>query len=1545
MFHSPLLCIPPCHRFRSKEALIKHKEKFCEASESIYSNPVLLKRQLQQELALSLENDDGRKKALLAKQSITATSLSFDEVRNFLVNGQGDNLLGKVSLGEVRRKFQANESDLEADRARALQNLQQERNQHLNDLKDDSKEARKEKLQAEEKLLERIRALEEARSKEMEARVAKTRVQKSLQGIAKPQLELLEKEKKQQMDLLMKEREALERREDEIKESIQKMEKRLLREYTHAEQLKREQAEFERAQKMGIQGINVDGLTAQLRDKAKAHDGDIARLEEERETLRLKQSSLFQRLSSLPNQAEIVSMQPQEVDHFLSNLKDKTTHQDMVLMQMQAEKKRQRDRENRLLKQAYQFDSNGNFMQELNHDGNSISSSKSNDSGLICGSGDGVGGDGGAHSRKTPPQYGRRSSLGGNVGSNNHLSSSKSTSALLGGLQSITGSNGNGSSTNIGTDANVNRTVRSGRRRYSINTMKGGIESTPAPGSGRNSGRKMGRRSQSLATFSVGEGEPNSGLRGRARERMTRNGHHPISNLTSGRPNATGNAFTTPQRSSMPLQNNYSVNGNNDNSNNNNNNNYSISDNPLWQEIQDLKREYERSGGQNSNLLAQIQQLERDMQSLPLPHHSNNQPSHIHNSAQDHQSYNAVAGVAPGMSTQAQAYIGRGGSIEQQLRQQNQLLVQQRLENTRMTQYLEETAMRAERSRVMDQRAGFEKNMMALNYRLNRVFSGKGPGRSMGRSGDDIDDDGEQGEGGGKGRGKTFSDDPVLRAYEKLQCLPKDSPLYQMEMSHVLSMTKLRYEQELLDKKHQLEKKKLEMARIKAEEQGERKHQEEAARHKRQIEINKLQLLEQQTNPVLIAQRELAKQQQAMMMANGGHMANNAAVNDNGAAYSMGMGANARANVNGRSVNAMNANNNYGATSEHAHLHPMIPHLQSMQPSRQKGTVAMIDAPYQPKKGFVFFVDYVVGINNKYSKIENGRVRLVYRLYNDAKSIPKQEFNRSKNTLVKHSQLPSPPSPSAPETGPARPTTYSITKAKTVFENVSANPKYKMIVEVQLIKPAQSKPTTPSSTSSSQSANDKPTVISLGWTAVQLFRPVPAGENGNRKSNSKKKSKHDKKGRTNSTDSNDRSRETRNSDNENDDHSADAGDGGDNAILASGAFVLPLFKRPMKLETSPFKLMGDTMHLPTQGAHQPLKKLKLYVRILPFALGTSLMPNRNPAKTMSQYYPFVAVPSVLSRFLAMMKNMKAIAADSSDDDSDEEDDEDEEEVEEHDEVDGDGNGGNEEKYRDQASDNEEDADGDSGDDDGDDQARKGSGFDDDGNGEFGGGKRLKRRSHSLKVTAGQVNTVTGIVEYTKKGKKKKKKNTQAEEEEEKKRERDAVAEEMSKAKPSKSFSSFGLVMDHWEQEAFSIGEFSRVKATIYTPQTNRTTGANRAMTGVFGLDGDDSKVDFDNDNDIGNDDSSRNMNNNRYNDNENDNNDIDVGPAVRKFLPTRNDKTGRVIEWYTPYAQLGVGGELGITQWKKQAVLKRVPITEDTWMVLEIMQVRMTDVM
>jgi hypothetical protein len=116
-----------------------------------------LKRQLQQERNRLNEKEGKDKEPLLGKHHIAAPSLSFDEVRNYLENGQGDTLLGKISLGEVRRKFQKNETALEDERAQALLSLQQERNMHMNNLTSNSKEARQQKVKAEEKLVSQKR--------------------------------------------------------------------------------------------------------------------------------------------------------------------------------------------------------------------------------------------------------------------------------------------------------------------------------------------------------------------------------------------------------------------------------------------------------------------------------------------------------------------------------------------------------------------------------------------------------------------------------------------------------------------------------------------------------------------------------------------------------------------------------------------------------------------------------------------------------------------------------------------------------------------------------------------------------------------------------------------------------------------------------------------------------------------------------------------------------------------------------------------------------------------------------------------------------------------------------------------------------------------------------------------------------------------------------------------------------------------------------------------------------------------------------------------
>jgi hypothetical protein len=253
----------------------------------------------------------------------------------------------------------------------------------------------------------------------------------------------------------------------------------------------------------------------------------------------------------------------------------------------------------------------------------------------------------------------------------------------------------------------------------------------------------------------------------------------------------------------------------------------------LLQEIAVLKNEYARTGSNRSDLLATIQAMEYEVQGI----RARKVASESHSSAAFGAFGAQIAAppIAPFASVASP--FGQNPSmmnpmmmqLQQQMLATQKLLQSQEQENQKLQQEMERLARAKEADRAQEQRMAMERQMMLLT----RSLAGGNP---VGVSG--------SGGSGGAG-GEMFG--VSSGALDVLNALPRDSELHRLQMDHLMSMSKAKFEVEMFEQQMRMQKLRADSERQMLEEHAAREHALAVQQQKRQLELARLQQLMPQT--------------------------------------------------------------------------------------------------------------------------------------------------------------------------------------------------------------------------------------------------------------------------------------------------------------------------------------------------------------------------------------------------------------------------------------------------------------------------------------------------------------------------------------------------------------------------------------------------------------------------------------------------------------------------------------------------------------------------
>ena len=213
--------------FKDKAQLANHLSKFC--VDSVYADPKRLRAQL------NVDEDGGTKERLHTKNGEhTSRMLTFGEVREYLkhegpIGKQTEKgALGSYSLAELRRTFQSNEKEMERIKGEVLSTLKKERMSELADYKKEQKRVSERRREEQRQLKEKIRELEKRKKLDLMTRIEKQKVKLLLQQLDEDDLLLVEKEKKREIDMLLKEKKLIEQKEQALLQEVEELEGKIM---------------------------------------------------------------------------------------------------------------------------------------------------------------------------------------------------------------------------------------------------------------------------------------------------------------------------------------------------------------------------------------------------------------------------------------------------------------------------------------------------------------------------------------------------------------------------------------------------------------------------------------------------------------------------------------------------------------------------------------------------------------------------------------------------------------------------------------------------------------------------------------------------------------------------------------------------------------------------------------------------------------------------------------------------------------------------------------------------------------------------------------------------------------------------------------------------------------------------------------------------------------------------------------------------------------------------------------------------------------------
>eukprot|EP01083_Nonionella_stella_P028698 79072_1 len=289
-------------KFDSKLKLANHINKFC--ADSIYGEPHKLLKQLK----------------LQQQESRNPSHLSFGEIQDYLQNEMNNNIgnkVGKLTLSDLRRKFetQASDQDLEALKAEIIKRREKELITQLKELKHKEAQLIVSRKKNETLLSEKLEIFNKDKEQEMKARLERERIKRLIKNVDEKDLITINQEKKKEIQELRQLRAALQAQEDAATKEMNELTLKIQKEEDAFKHKKDRLFKIKNKK-----GAKFEAIRAKIIENAHKHGTYSAQLQIQRDNLQNTKSILMKQLQNK-------NLNETDKKLILSNVKQKLNQQ------------------------------------------------------------------------------------------------------------------------------------------------------------------------------------------------------------------------------------------------------------------------------------------------------------------------------------------------------------------------------------------------------------------------------------------------------------------------------------------------------------------------------------------------------------------------------------------------------------------------------------------------------------------------------------------------------------------------------------------------------------------------------------------------------------------------------------------------------------------------------------------------------------------------------------------------------------------------------------------------------------------------------------------------------------------------------------------------------------------------------------------------------------------------------------------------------------------------------------------------------------------